>query len=77
MDYRNGMPAESIARVWVKSRASAQVGQCVELADAGSGRVAFRNSTDPQGPALLFTPGEFAAFLHGAKDGDFDHLLKI
>ncbi|MER8188577.1 DUF397 domain-containing protein [Kitasatospora sp. NPDC094015] len=77
MDYRNGMPATEIAEGWVKSRASAQVGQCVELAGVGAGRVAFRNSTDPAGPALLFTPGEFAAFLHGAKGGEFDHLLKI
>ncbi|MFC8449461.1 DUF397 domain-containing protein [Kitasatospora sp. NPDC057223] len=77
MKYRNGMPAGSIAGPWVKSRVSAQNGQCVELAGADAGQVAFRNSTDPQGPALLFTPGEFAAFLDGAKGGDFDHLLKV
>jgi len=27
-----------------------------------------------QGPTLGFTKDEFAAFLHGAKNGEFDHL---
>jgi hypothetical protein len=35
----------------------------------------MRNSRDPHGPALLFTPAEIEAFVLGARDGDFDDLL--
>jgi hypothetical protein len=31
-----------------------------------------RDSKNPTGPALIFTPGEWDAFLAGAKDGEFD-----
>jgi Domain of unknown function (DUF397) len=34
-----------------------------------------RNSRDPQGPALIYTWDEIAAFLGAVRDGDFDHLL--
>jgi hypothetical protein len=33
-----------------------------------------RNSRDPQGPALVYTRAEIAAFILGAKDGEFDDL---
>jgi len=32
----------------------------------------MRNSRHPAGPALVFTAAEWAAFLDGARDGDFD-----
>jgi hypothetical protein len=35
----------------------------------------MRNSRFPAGPILLYTQAEITAFLAGAKDGDFDHLL--
>jgi hypothetical protein len=38
------------------------------------GAVAVRNSRDPHGPALVYTPAEIAAFLTGAKAGEFDDL---
>ncbi len=41
------------------------------MAELGSA-VALRDSKDPTGPVLIFTPGEWAAFLAGAKDGEFD-----
>ena len=47
----------------------------MELAKLPGGAVAVRNSRDPSGPALVYTHGEMAAFLSGAKDGDFDNLL--
>jgi hypothetical protein len=73
----NGMPAGELATVnWLKSRRSNPSGNCVEVATLPEGAgVAIRNSRDPEGPALLFTPAEIAAFVHGARDGDFDHLL--
>ena len=48
-------------------------GTCVEVASAGDG-VAMRDSKDQDGPMLRFTRAEWAAFLSGAKAGDFDHL---
>lgn len=36
------------------------------------GAVALRDSKDPTGPVLVFTSAEWAAFLAGAKDGEFD-----
>jgi hypothetical protein len=56
---------------WKKSSRSSGNGQCVEMADLG-GLVAVRDSKDPSGPVLVFTPAEWAAFLAGAKDGEFD-----
>jgi hypothetical protein len=59
----------------MKSRYSNAEGNCVEVATLPGGGVALRNSRDPDGPALVYTPAEVAAFLAGAKDGEFDHLL--
>jgi hypothetical protein len=72
----NGMPANELTDMrWVKSRGSNATGECVELAALPSGEIAVRNSRFPDGPALVYTPGEMAAFVAGAKDGEFDHLI--
>lgn len=69
----NGVQASSISGVaWVKSARSNQSGNCVEVAQLPGGGVAFRNSRYPEGPALVYTQAEMAAFVDGAKDGDFD-----
>ncbi|MQA15770.1 MAG: DUF397 domain-containing protein [Pseudonocardiaceae bacterium] len=36
------------------------------------GYIAMRNSADPGGTVLVFTPAEWDAFVLGAKDGEFD-----
>lgn len=59
--------------VWVKARRSVATNACVEVAAAGD-LVALRNSRDPA-VVLLFTRAELRAFLGGAVDGDFDHLV--
>jgi hypothetical protein len=59
---------------WRKAAASSGNGACVELAAAPTGAVYMRDSKDPQGGRLTFTRREIAAFLDGAKCGEFDDL---
>jgi len=57
---------------WRKSTRSGTVdNNCVEVASAGE-IIAVRDSKNPTGPALTFTPSEWAAFVGTAKDGEFD-----
>jgi hypothetical protein len=71
----NGTPATRLpAAAWRKSARSGAQGNCVEIARLTSGDVAVRNSRDPSGPALVFTRAEMAAFLAGARDGEFDDV---
>ncbi|MEV7862950.1 DUF397 domain-containing protein [Streptomyces hirsutus] len=60
---------------WRKSRRSGGNGNCVEVARLSSGHVAMRNSRFPDGPVLVYTREEVAAFLGGVKDGEFDFTL--
>ena len=61
---------------WRKSRHSNPSGNCVEIAALDGGAIAIRNSRHPDGPALICERADFAAFLAGARDGDFDHLRR-
>ncbi|MFD0918692.1 DUF397 domain-containing protein [Saccharopolyspora rosea] len=75
-EIHNGMPAQQMPNVvWRKSRHSGSVGNCVEVAPLVNGGIAVRNSRYPDGPALVYSRAEMAAFLHGAKDGEFDDLI--
>jgi hypothetical protein len=47
----------------------------VELRELPTGEIAMRNSRHPEGPVLVYTRAEIEAFIGGAKDGDFDHLV--
>ncbi len=53
-------------------------GDCVEIAvvpgsKEGSDHViAMRDGSNPDGPALIFTPDEWRAFTAGVNDGEFD-----
>ena len=72
----NGVPASGLPVRWQKSRRSNPSGNCVELGALPGGRkIAVRNSRDPEGPALIYTVDEIAAFVQGARDGDFDNLV--
>ena len=59
--------------VWRKSRRSGKLGNCVELAST-EGRVAMRNSREPQGAVLAFPAAQMAAFLGAIKRGELDDL---
>jgi hypothetical protein len=73
----NGMPATDLGGVaWRKSRRSNSQGNCVEVAELSGGDVAVRNSRHPHGPVLIYTHAEMEALILGAKDGDFDYLLR-
>ncbi|MFC0101074.1 DUF397 domain-containing protein [Micromonospora marina] len=72
----NGVPVTELPPMrWLKSRRSNPSGNCVELAELPGGGIAVRNSRHPEGPALIYTVDEIAAFVLGARDGDFDHLI--
>jgi hypothetical protein len=60
---------------WIKARASNSEGSCVEMRRRG-GVVEVRDSKDPDGGVLRYTPAEWAAWLDGAKKGEFDDLLR-
>jgi len=56
---------------WRKSSFSGGNGQCVEAADLGT-HIAVRHSFDPEGPVVLYTRPEWAAFMAGVRNGEFD-----
>jgi len=75
MQIANGVPAGQLGRVqWRKSSASNPSGNCVEVAVLADGAVAVRNSRHADGPALVYTRAEIAAFLVGVRNGEFDDL---
>jgi hypothetical protein len=54
---------------WRKSSYSGtNGGNCVEVARNLQGVVAVRDSKNPGGPALAFTPADWRAFTAGIKD---------
>ena len=68
------MPEQDDSRaVWRKSsRSNGSGGACVEVARNLPGVVAVRDSKDPHGPRLVFTPAMWRAFTARVRNGDFD-----
>jgi Domain of unknown function (DUF397) len=58
---------------WRTSTYSGGNGSCVEVASNLPGIIAVRDSKDSQGPALVFTPDKWTAFLAGIRVSEF-HL---
>jgi Domain of unknown function (DUF397) len=64
---------DMIHTVWRKSSHSGAPDEgCLEVADLADGGWVVRNSKDPAGPTLRFTPAEWAVFITGVRDGKFD-----
>ncbi|MFC8008954.1 DUF397 domain-containing protein [Streptomyces cinereoruber] len=64
--------ADLTGAVWRKSSYSNGQAECVETAVLPDGGRAVRDSKDKSGPILRFTPGEWRAFIVGARAGEFD-----
>jgi hypothetical protein len=69
---RNELPFSTLQ--WRKA-AKSGVGGCFLVA-AYDGGVAVTDSKDPASGVLVYTSGEWDAFLDGAKKGEFDDLLR-
>jgi Domain of unknown function (DUF397) len=62
----------SIDACWQKSSFSMGNGNCVETALLADRSVAVRDSKQPDEAVLIFTESEWAAFVAGAKNDEFD-----
>ncbi|GEB47866.1 MULTISPECIES: DUF397 domain-containing protein [Streptomyces] len=72
----NGMPAAHLGREgWHKPWSGGNGGSCVEVLPLADGRVAVRQSTDPDGPALICSRAGIALFVEAAKAGEADFLV--
>ncbi|WP_228001127.1 DUF397 domain-containing protein [Nocardia australiensis] len=56
---------------WFKSSYSGSGSQCVEVAWLEESMIGVRDSKNPTGPALMFTPGEWDAFTASVLGGEF------
>jgi hypothetical protein len=52
---------------WRKSTHSNNGGNCIEIARMTADAIAVRDSTDPVGPKLAFTPDQWRAFIAALK----------
>ena len=64
--------ADSSPTLWRTSSFSGNNGTCVEVAALRDGRIAVRNSNQPEQGIVLFTRAEMEAWIHGVKAGEFD-----
>ncbi|WP_433711814.1 DUF397 domain-containing protein [Nocardia sp. CA-084685] len=57
---------------WFKSTRSSGGKECVEVAFLDGDQVGVRDSKNPTGPALVFSPSQWDAFTAGVHGGEFD-----
>jgi hypothetical protein len=62
-----------LSHVWKKSsRSTPQGGNCVEVRRAEHGDIQVRDSKDPGGSVLTFSPEDWHTFINRAKTRQFD-----
>jgi hypothetical protein len=66
-----GTADELAVAAWRTSSYSGANGNCVAVAQLAGGRWAVRDTKDPNGPVLIFTAAEWAAFTAGVRAGEF------
>ncbi|MER7672827.1 DUF397 domain-containing protein [Kitasatospora sp. NPDC096128] len=67
------MDVDLTGAFWRKSSYSgANGGQCVEVADGFADAMPVRDSKDPSGPALVFSPTAWQSFVTAVRTGEFD-----
>jgi hypothetical protein len=66
--------ASSLPVQWRKATASNPNDDCVEVADGITGLIPVRDSKDPHGPALSFTPEAWQSFIASVQASDFPTL---
>ena len=62
MDMKFSSESDS-SQNWIKSSCSMTNGNCVEVAGLPDELIGVRDSKNPAGPVLGFTPGEWDAFV--------------
>ncbi|WP_413801107.1 DUF397 domain-containing protein [Streptomyces iranensis] len=70
---KHTVPDSSRLTGWYKSSysgGSTPQGECLEVA-RGHTAVPVRDSKDPHGPALVFEPSAWSAFVSAVKSGEF------
>ncbi|MGW6333861.1 DUF397 domain-containing protein [Nocardia rhamnosiphila] len=76
MSIDNGTNVDLSGARWVSGAtgegAATPGAHSVEIAMLAGGHVGMRDGKNPDGPVLVFTPGEWAAFTAGVRDGEFD-----
>ncbi|AHH15143.1 hypothetical protein NONO_c03280 [Nocardia nova SH22a] len=66
------MKVDLARATWFKSSRSAGGKDCVEATFLDGGLVGVRDSKNPTGPALVFTPAEWDAFTTNLRNGGLD-----
>ncbi|MDH6139249.1 MULTISPECIES: DUF397 domain-containing protein [Kitasatospora] len=61
----------ALGMTWFKSSHCDRGGDCIEVSASLPTAVPVRDSKNPDGPALVFSPEGFAAFVLGVKRGAF------
>jgi hypothetical protein len=64
------MNADFAQTAWCKSSYSGTAQNCVEVAANPPAAVGVRDSKDPHGPVLAFTPDAWRSFVAGVKNGE-------
>ena len=65
------MRNDEVITPWIKSSYSNTGANCIEVAHTALGNIAVRDSKNPGGPALRFTPDEWRAFVSAVNAEEF------